>query len=150
MDDDQNNRYAHYLKLVRMLKQSENVSGMLDKMMYLEPFKRLQRVKSLSSLSKYLNMIEHHSGDYQDVDIDADNGVIYCDIPYRNTEKYTSGMFNYERFYEWARCQKLPVYISEYSMPEDLFECVAEIEKTVKLSSTSNSTASVERMFVPK
>ena len=97
-----------------------------------------------------MNRIEHHSCDYQNVDIDANNGVIYCDIPYRGTEKYTSGIFDYERFYEWTRCQKLPVYISEYSMPEDLFECVAEIGKTVTLSATNNGVASVERLFVPK
>lgn len=150
MNDNVFERYTIYRKLVRMLKQSENIDTTLDNIRQIESISRLKRIRSLSTLSGYLNMIEHHSGDYQDVDIDVYKGVIYCDIPYRNAETYTSGMFDYERFYEWTRWQKLSVYISEYNMPEDLFECVAEIEKTVKLSSTSNNTASVERLFVPK
>lgn len=88
-------------------------------------------------------------GDYQDVEILPDS-VIYCDIPYRNTNVYdTENAFNYKRFYDWACRQKEPVFISEYSMPEDRFEVVAEFCHRSILSADANNQV-IERLFIPK
>ena len=75
--------------------------------------------------------------------------MIYCDIPYRNTDGYGEGGFNYEKFYDWCERQTEPVYISEYWMPPERFECVAQVEKSVRLSSGGDKKA-VEKLFVPK
>ena len=52
-------------------------------------------------------------GDYQDVEIE-DNSVLYCDVPYENTNKYVGEgeNFDYERFYDWCLKQTQPLYIS--------------------------------------
>lgn len=87
-------------------------------------------------------------GDYQDVEILPDS-VIYCDIPYRNTNVYDKdNPFDYERFYEWCLRQTEPVFISEYWMPDE-FECVAEIKHNSTMCATSNNRV-VEKVFVPK
>ena len=77
--------------------------------------------------------------------------VIYCDIPYRNTTKYTAveKEFDYEKFYNWCREMSRDghiVYISEYNMPED-FECVWTKSVKMKLDVASNSKNAVEKLF---
>lgn len=73
--------------------------------------------------------------------------VIYCDIPYRNSTKYKTDNFPYERFYDWVRrmSRKNIVLVSEYWMPED-FECIWS--KTLKCTLDKNSrTDKVEKLF---
>ena len=98
------------------------------------------------------DVIEFHSSDYQAVPI-PDNSVIYCDIPYADTDAYQSHKkmeFDYERFYDWAYRQTQPTFISEYWMPEDRFVCIAEIKRKETFSASNNSTKVAEKIFVPK
>ena len=113
----------------------------LQRLQRLESLQRLQRLQSLQSLQS----LEVLRGDYKAVPIFPDS-LIYCDIPYQNTDGYKGG-FNHAEFYEWARSQKELVIISEYSMPED-FICIAAIEKTVTLCSGGGKKA-VEKLFIP-
>lgn len=75
------------------------------------------------------------------------NYVIYCDIPYRDSTKYATDNFPYERFYDWARrmSRRNIVLVSEYWMPDD-FECIWS--KTLKCTLDKNSrTDKVEKLF---
>lgn len=64
--------------------------------------------------------------DYEEVAIPEDS-VIYCDIPYEDTNVYNKAEgFDYERFYQWCERQTQPVFISSYQMPEDRFDCIEE------------------------
>ena len=84
--------------------------------------------------------------DYEDVEIPTDS-VIYCDIPYENTNVYIKGeTFDYERFYSWCERQTEPVFISSYDLPRNRFLCVAEYQHRSLLS---YNTAVTERVFVP-
>lgn len=74
--------------------------------------------------------------------------MIYCDPPYKGTKDYDT-KFDHEAFYEWCLAQELPVYISEYWMPEDRFDCIAETGVTRKFSD-SKATRCHERLYVPK
>lgn len=65
--------------------------------------------------------IEFTSFDYRDYE-HKDGDVVYCDPPYRGTEKYNRVAFDHDAFYEWARTRDYPVYFSEYSAPEDFVE----------------------------
>ena len=112
----------------------------LQSLQSLQSLERLQRLQSLKSLNIF-------KGSYKDVPI-KQNSLIYCDIPYKNTDAYDND-FNYEEFYTWAENQTEPVIISEYSMPESRFICIAQKEKTVNLSSTGTTTAT-EKLFIPK
>ena len=113
----------------------------------LESLERLQRLQSLSDIV-INNDITQTSTSYSDVKIKP-NSVIYCDIPYRNTEKYQKNEFDYDSFYKWALGQKEPIFISEYWMPDD-FICIAEKERTSSMSATNKSLRKTEKIFVPK
>lgn len=103
---------------------------------------------SLLEALQSLQSLESYRGSYDLINIKPDS-VIYCDIPYRGTDEYDDGGFDYERFYFWCEKQSEPLYISEYWMPPERFECVAEIEKVVLLCFGSRKKT-VEKLFVPK
>lgn len=87
--------------------------------------------------------------DYEEVKIPEDS-VIYCDIPYEDTNVYNKAEgFDYERFYQWCERQTQPVFISSYQMPEDRFDCIEEFTHRSTLSATANNLVT-ERIYVPK
>lgn len=107
----------------------------------------LQRLERLEHLQR-LEHLEIHNNSYSDFNIT--NGIIYCDIPYAGTNKGCYSEFDYNKFYNWAENQKVPVYISEYNMPLDRFECVWSTQKR-QLSTNKGATKLVnENIFVPK
>ena len=63
-------------------------------------------------------------GDYGDVEI-PEGAVVYCDPPYANTTRYSTGDFNIEEYWEYMRelSKRADVYISEEVAPDD-FVCV--------------------------
>lgn len=91
--------------------------------------------------------ISLYTGDYASVPI-AEDSIIYCDIPYQDTNVYQKSGFDYERFYDWCFRQTEPVFISSYKMPSD-FEEVAVFKHTQSLCATKTSTV-YEKLFVPK
>lgn len=107
----------------------------------------LQRLQSLESPGR----LTYSVGDYRDVEI-PDGSVIYADIPYRtSTQKGDYGMrFDHEAFYDWCEAQTQPLFISEYSMPEDRFVCVAQWDVVCSTSATNNSLRRVEKLWRPK
>lgn len=115
----------------------------------IEPMLRTKRVHSIEQLKSRSHIIEYSNKDYSDITIKP-NSIIYCDIPYKGTDTYNKIPFDYERFYKWCENQTELVVISEYSMPEDRFECIDAISKTVKLSKDSNSIHKDEKLFIPK
>ena len=87
--------------------------------------------------------------DYAEVPIPEDS-VIYCDIPYLNTEGYPrQGGFDHERFYQWSEKQTEPVFTSSYHMPEDRFVCIAEFDHRCTYTRKFNNKVT-ERIFIPK
>lgn len=109
-----------------------------------------QSLESLERLQS-LERLTYSVGDYRDVEI-PDGSVIYADIPYRtSTKKGDYGVrFDHEAFYDWCEAQTQPLFISEYSMPEDRFVCVAQWDVVCSASSTNNSLRRVEKLWRPK
>ena len=81
----------------------------------------------------------------------ADGMVIYCDPPYRDTTKYATGNFDYEKFYRWCKdmAKNNIVLISEYWMPDDGFECIWQGNIKCTLDKASQ-TDRVERLYICK
>lgn len=78
--------------------------------------------------------------------------TIYCDPPYAGTTKYKDD-FNHERFYDWCierHKEGHRVFISEYWMPEDRFECIWSKEVSNSLTKNTGSKRGVEKLFIPK
>ena len=105
-----------------------------------ESLESLERLQSLQSLER----LELSRKDYSDVAIPP-GATVYCDPPYANTSGYIDD-FDHERFYRWLRSMEFPVFVSEYSMPDD-FICFASIDKACTYS-PSKTIKRVEKMFV--
>ena len=116
----------------------------------LENQERLLRLTSISDPKKACSLT-WSIGDYQDVEIE-DNSVLYCDIPYQDTNKYVGDgeNFDYERFYDWCLKQTHPLYISSYEMPESDFKVVAEFARIDTMSATNNGKLVSEKLFMPR
>ena len=118
----------------------------LESLQSLQSLERLQRLQSLESLQSLqsLERLKLSRKDYSDVAIPP-GATVYCDPPYANTTGYIDD-FDHERFYRWLRSMEFPVFVSEYSMPDD-FICFASIDKACTYSS-SKTIKRVEKMFV--
>ena len=133
------------LQSLESLESLERLQS-LESLERLQSLERLESLESLESLQR-LESLERYSQSYDKIKIEPDS-VIYCDIPYRGCSGYGAA-FDYDSFYDWACSQDAPVFISEYSMPEDRFVCVKEMAHTCSLSATATSKVT-ERLFVPK
>ncbi len=147
-------RYAAY----RILARANQFKNWWDGGIHLENLERLERLQNLERLERLqgleslrnLDKLLVSRGSYDTVRIEPDS-VIYCDIPYVNTNAYGArnvSDFDYEAFYSWAEEQTVPVYISEYWMPQDRFECIWETRHNSYINA-DRPTVSIERLFVP-
>ena len=130
---------------------AQHLSRENGKRIDLPSFERINRINSLAT--EFTNEEKQHltigSVDFAEVEIPSDS-VIYCDPPYRETEGYRKAKhFNHERFFEWALRQNVPVFVSEYAMPNEFVE-VAAWQKLCTMSQTSNSLRTTEKLFVPR
>ena len=146
-DKSRKDRYHMWRAAFRERLQSLESLQSLQSLESLERLERLESLQSLQSLERF-ERLERLNKSYDEIEIKPDS-LVYCDIPYRNTDEYNEGGFNHDKFYEWALRQKELTLISEYNMPESDFKCVAEFEKRCTLSATKNNL-SIERLFVPK
>ena len=116
-----------------------------------ESLHRLQSLKSLERITNVdvLPVLTVTTGDYRALNFER-GGIIYCDPPYKNTRQYhTVGTFDFEAFYSWCLHQSNPVFISEYTMPEDLFVPVASVTVTRKLNAKKSSICH-EKIWRPR
>ena len=129
-------RYQIYRRLVLKMLQRSDVQHLesLNRLLSLE---RLQSLQSLQSCNE----------DYQDIKI-LPNSTVYCDIPYKGTNRYQRGGFNYDRFYEWADSRDFPVFISEYAMPDE-FAPIAICKHIASINADRPKTV-CEKLFVQK
>ena len=139
-----------YRQIRKVKNTSESLQSLerLERLQSLESLERLERLQSLESLPGALTA---YSGDYRELCFD-EPGIIYCDPPYMSG--YAKGKdygceFDAEAFYSWCEAQKLPVYISEYQMPEERFVCIAKWDKVTTMAPKTNSHVT-ERLWRPR
>lgn len=138
-----------YIKLQSFLVlplEYEEIYGLQELLESLESLQSLERLERLQSLQS-LESLSVSNKSYDEVEI-LPYSVLYCDIPYYNTDEYTAGGFDHQKFYKWALQQKELVIISEYYMPDD-FMCIDAIEKSVTLCSGGDVKA-IEKLFIPR
>ena len=118
----------------------------------LQHLEQLERLEQLQRLDNISNKLINLNQDYRNVEIKS-NSVIYCDIPYKDTEGYerktNKSSFDYDSFYNWCEKKTEPVFISEYTMPDNRFKCIMDIEKTSSYCATNNNKKMVEKLFIP-
>ena len=130
---------------IRRPKAAPNSLKSLERLQSLESLERLERLQSLPGA------LTAHNGDYRELCFN-ESGIIYCDPPYMSV--YAKGKdygceFDAEAFYSWCEAQKLPVYISEYSMPEDRFVPVAAFTVNRKMD-PKKSNICHEKIWRPR
>lgn len=133
-----------YLKAKHLSRKNGNI-------IRLQHFESINRLNSLATAfsNEEKNRLTIGSVDFAEVEIPSDS-VVYCDPPYRGTGGYRKAKhFNYDRFYEWALRQNVPVFVSEYAMPEDFVE-VASWQKRCTMKSAEHALRTTEKLFVPR
>lgn len=98
------------------------------------------------------DVIEVFNKDYANVELPSpEECVLYCDIPYEKTALYTTGSFDYERFYKWCQektSEGYQIYVSSYELPEDLFIEVWSKGRHSKVG--VGSLHVIEKIYIPK
>ncbi len=110
--------------------------------------------EQIRNTEKQIDKIKHINfiyGDYSLIQI-PEKSIIYCDIPYLGTKQYlTSLNFNYNKFYKWCLDMKNighEIYISEYFMPSELFNCIWS-KKITNSMNTKNTYNPIEKIYTP-
>ena len=125
--------YGRYLDYQHQIKK-QTPTAMLEVVSRQVEVERLQSLQSLQS----------YGTSYENVPIPP-NSLIYCDIPYADTNCGKYDGFKHDLFYEWA-LQQDNIFISEYGMPSSFIE-IANTEKVILSSADGNSQKAVERLY---
>ena len=136
---------------IRRPKAMSNSLQSLKSLERLQSLESLERLQSLESLESLPDTLTARGGDYRELCFD-EPGIIYCDPPYMSV--YAKGKdygceFDAESFYSWCEHQANPVFISEYTMPEDRFVPVAAFTVTRKMD-TKKSSICHEKIWRPR
>jgi len=65
---------------------------------------------------KTMGSVVFSNNNYDEFEI-PDGALVYCDIPYKGTTSYSTGEFDHDKFYDWARDKKdsgFDIIVSEY------------------------------------
>lgn len=143
-------KYCAWFKKVNEGKPLSKVNQIgLKKLESLQRLKSLQNLQSLESLQR-LQSLQRYCVSYEQISIKP-NSVVYCDIPYEDTEKYISGSFDHKAFYDWACKQKELVVISSYKISDDRFMEINCIKKYALFNHTNDELKqNYEKLFIPK
>lgn len=155
---------AESVERLKSLEPLEN-DERLQRLESLERFERLKnletlqtdeslhRLQSLKSLERITDVdvppvLTVTTGDYRALNFEQ-GGIIYCDPPYKSTEERYGREFDFDAFYSWCEHQANPVFISEYTMPEDRFVPVASFTVIRKMD-TKKSSICHEKIWRPR
>ena len=110
----------------------------------LQSLERLERITDMDALP----VLTVTTGDYRALNFER-GGIIYCDPPYKSTKERYGREFDFAGFYAWCEHQANPVFISEYTMPEDRFVPVAAFTVTRKMDARKSSICP-EKIWRPR
>lgn len=142
------NQNLEYKERLDLLKHTTNLAGGNARNL-------IQNLECQERLDVFLSIkqqIEIQNKDYREVNLpEPEECVIYCDIPYEKTSSYTTGSFDYERFYKWCKektSEGYQIYVSSYELPDDLFVLVWEKQRLSGAFATNKHV--VEKIFITK
>ena len=138
---EERKRELHFARVLRD-KANEDPSLRLQSLERLQSLKSLERLQGLQGLQGI--RINYSFNDYTQVKI-KEHSIVYCDIPYKNTNKYFNE-FDHDKFYAWALENENPIFISEYGMP-DSFHKIFSVQKRRSFSAQNNSVYKIENLY---
>ena len=119
----------------------------LERLQSIEGLGRLQSIASLGGRERLDDILDISNISYEDY-IYQKGDMVYCDIPYENTNIYNI-QFDHNKFYKWARTREYQIYFSSYKAPNDFYK-VKVGDKRVVLCSTNNRLRKEEYIFSNK
>ena len=134
------NAYDRYLQYSAQIKAAFDTN---QHKYELENYERLQTLERMQSLES-LQSLQSLQSDYRQVQI-PEGALIYCDIPYRDTNCGKYDGFNHDEFYQWAEKQD-NIFISEYDMPDSFIE-IARIDKPILSTANGASGTATEKIY---
>ena len=140
-------------KTLGLRTQSAERFERLKNLETLQTDESLCRLQSLERLERITDVdvppvLTVTTGDYRALNFER-GGIIYCDPPYKSTEERYGREFDFNGFYSWCEHQANPVFISEYTMPEDRFVPVAAVTVTRKMDARKSSICH-EKIWRPR
>ena len=144
-------QYERYLAFKRKMKHNQQALESYERLNRLQSLERLLQIKAVGALhiAQIDDVLSLTTQSYDEVKIEP-NSVLYCDLPYKGTNKYNGIKFDYDKFYDWASRQEQPLFISEYDISDDRFVCIAEKKKRCTMDAWVNNNYATERIYVPK
>ena len=85
---------------------------------------------------------------YDELPLNSDNCLIYCDPPYKGTTSYKDS-FDHIKFWNWCREMNdrgHKIFVSEYNAPDD-FKCIWQKEIVSSLTKNTGSKKGIEKLF---
>ena len=135
LENDERLQRLQSMKRFERLKNLETLQTD-ESLCRLQSLERLDRINSVD-VPPVLTVT---TGNYRALTFER-GGIIYCDPPYKSTEERYGRDFDFAGFYAWCEHQANPVFISEYTMPEDLFVPVASFTVTRKMDTKNQASA---------
>lgn len=110
-----------------------------------------ETVRNAKKQSPKLQGVKLVNCSYDEIPLNSDNCLIYCDPPYEGTTSYKTGSFDHIKFWQWCREMSdrgHSVFISEYNAPND-FKCIWEGEIKTNFASQRKSAThkATEKLF---
>lgn len=115
----------------------------------LERVERIQAIQQLQESDALRRLEPIQQLDYSKVEIPS-NSIVYCDIPYRDTNTGGYQPIDYESFYDWCERQKNPVFISEHEMPDERFKVYKSWQTHQTSSGKGKINIVTENLYIPK
>lgn len=114
----------------------------------LQCLNRLRKLKDCVDLSK----VEFTNMDYKDYEF-KEGDVVYCDPPYGDTKHFYNikETFDHDQFWDWVRTRDYPIYVSEYSAPDDFVSIFEKRRGGIQSRDGKNKTTThTEHLFIHK
>ncbi|QKE60388.1 hypothetical protein [Streptococcus phage smHBZ8] len=159
--------FRNYRKNSIFISKINNLEGRrsveknrLQQLEQLKQLEQLQRLQQLLKLNQLRNRREKDSIVFENLDYKSfitqqrnKKGVLYCDIPYKNTKDYSVGKFDHKKFFnfisEEAKYFKA-VFVSSYQISDDGFKLVKEFKKKSTLASGTSLSGDNEKLYTLK
>lgn len=106
-----------------------------------------QSSRSLVRQAARLQGVDIRCGQYYELELPKTRSTVYCDPPYRNTQKYRD-TFDHDLFWEWVRdvAKDHDIFVSEYTAPQD-FRVMWASDLSCPIDRNSGKKRGVEKLF---